>query len=83
MGGKTSINVIYAQAQGHQILNLNITQLCTLSRIYIHVFIQFNFNSYVYFRHKNSIYYKMYIQLVRINIMIYNNAIQSIRTKNV
>ena len=43
-------------------------------------FNKFNFN-YVYFRHKKSIYYKIYMQLVKINIMIYNNAIRSISTK--
>ena len=37
--------------------------------------------SYVYFRHKKSIYNKIYIQLDKIYIRIYNNAIQSIRTK--
>ena len=39
------------------------------------------FNSYVYFRHKKSIYNKIYIQLNKIYIRIYNNAIRSIRTK--
>ena len=39
------------------------------------------FNSYVYFRHKKSIYNKIYIQLDKIYIRIYNNAIRSIRTK--
>ena len=39
------------------------------------------FNSYVYFRHKKSIYNKKYIQLDKIYIRIYNNAIRSIRTK--
>ena len=36
----------------------------------------FQFKSYVYFRHKKSIYYKIYIQLVIIIVMIYNNAIK-------
>ena len=44
---------------------------------------QFQFNSYVYFRHKKSIYNKIYIQLDKIYIRIYNNAIRSIRTKKV
>ena len=39
------------------------------------------FNSYVYFRHKKFIYYKIYIQLDKIYIMIYNHAIRSIRTE--
>ena len=39
------------------------------------------FNSYVYFRHKTSIYNKIYIQLDKIHIRIYNNAIRSIRNK--
>ena len=43
--------------------------------------IQFQFNSYVYFRHKKSICYKIYIQLDKIYIMIYSNAIRFIRTK--
>ena len=38
-------------------------------------------NSCVYFRHKKSIYYKIYIHVVKIKIMMYNNAIQSIRTR--
>ena len=46
----------------------------------IHVF-QFIFNSYVYFRHKKSIYNKIYIQLNKIYIRICNNAIRAIRTK--
>ena len=44
-------------------------------------FILIQFNSYVYFRHKKSIYNKIYIQLDKIYIRIYNNAIRSIRTK--
>ena len=41
------------------------------------------YNSYIcLFQHKKSIYYKIYIQLVKINIIIYNKAIRSLRTKS-
>ena len=46
-----------------------------------HIVQVIQFNSYVYFRHKKSIYNKIYIQLDKIYIRIYNNAIRSIRTK--
>ena len=37
--------------------------------------ILYQFNSYVYLRHKKSIYNKIYTQLDKIYIRIYNNAI--------
>ena len=51
--------------------------------VFVVHFISIQFNSYVYFRHKKSIYNKIYIQLDKIYIRIYNNAIRSIRTKKV
>ena len=46
----------------------------------IYIFVQFIFNSYFYFRHKKTIYYKIYIQLVRINKMIYSGRKRNLDT---
>ena len=57
-------------------LGHKISLACNYPRV-----ISIQFNSYFYFRHKKSIYNKIYIQLDKIYIRIYNNAIRSIRTK--
>ena len=61
-------------------LNDGVPFMLITSNIYLFYFL-FIFFSYVYFRHKKSIYNKIYIQLDKIYVKIYNNAIRSIRSK--